>query len=194
MYSLLKIFQLFYMSRVGKRKIKIPAGVTVEIINGVVKVKGSKGELKRILHPAVIMEVKDGEVITNVNHPEDKKERSLWGAFSAHVANMVKGVTDGFKKELEINGVGYKVAMQGTDLKLDVGFSHPIIFKIPEGVAAAVEKNVIKLTGADIELVGQVAAEVRNVKKPEPYKGKGIKYIDETLRHKAGKTATKAAA
>lgn len=182
------------MSRVGKRKVKIPAGVTVEITGGVVKVTGPKGELKRVLHPAITMEVKDGEVTTNVNNPEDKKERSLWGAFSAHVANMVKGVTEGFKKELEINGVGYKVAMQGKDLKLDVGFSHPIIFSIPEGVTATTEKNTIKLTGADIELVGRVAAEVRNVRKPEPYKGKGIKYNDEILRRKAGKTATKAAA
>ena len=182
------------MSRVGKRQIKIPAGVTVEIANGVIKVRGPKGELKRILHSAVTMEVKDGEIITSVNNPEDKKERSLWGAFSAHAANMVKGVTEGFKKDLEINGVGYKVAMQGKDLKLDVGFSHPIIFDIPEGVTAVVEKNVIKLTGIDIELVGQVAAEVRNVKKPEPYKGKGIKYAEEIIRRKAGKTARKAAA
>lgn len=182
------------MSRVGKRKIKIPVGVTVEIADGVFKVKGPKGELKRVLHPAITMVVQDGEIVTNVNQPEDKKERSLWGAFSAHAANMVKGVTVGFTKNLEINGVGYKVAMQGKDLKLDVGFSHSIIFKIPEGVTAFVEKNAIKLEGANIELVGQVAAEVRNVKKPEPYKGKGIKYNDEILRHKAGKTATKAAA
>jgi large subunit ribosomal protein L6 len=138
--------------------------------------------------------VQDGEVVTNVANPEDKKERALWGAYSAHVANMVEGVASGFKKELEISGVGYRASMQGKDLKLEVGFSHPIVFKIPSSVLASIDKNFIKLESADIELLGRIAAEVRNVKKPEPYKGKGIKYIDETIRRKAGKTATKAAA
>ncbi len=182
------------MSRVGKRKIKIPAGVTVEISNGIIKVRGPKGELTRQFPAAVTMAVQDGEVTTNVANPEDKKERSLWGAYSAHAANMIEGVTNGFKKELEINGVGFRVAKQDDDLKLDVGFSHPIIFKMPAGIIATVEKNIIRLEGADIELVGQTAAEVRDVKKPEPYKGKGIKYVDEIIRRKAGKTATKAAA
>lgn len=182
------------MSRVGKRKTKIPNDVTVEIANGIVKVKGPKGELMRHLPAAITMTVQDGEIVTNVANPEEKKERSLWGAYSAHVANMVEGVTKGFKKELEINGVGFRVATQGSDLNLEVGFSHPIIFKMPAGVVATVDKNIIKLEGADIELLGQTAAELRNIKKPEPYKGKGIKYIDETIRRKAGKTATKAAA
>ena len=182
------------MSRVGKRQIKIPAGVTVEVAGGQVKVKGPKGELARNLPVAVSISVQDGEVVTNVANPEEKLERALWGAYSAHVANMINGVTNGFKKELEINGVGYRAAVQGKDLKLDVGFSHPIVFKIPDGVSISVDKNLIKLESADIELLGQTAAEVRNVKKPEPYKGKGIKYIDETIRRKAGKTETKAAA
>jgi large subunit ribosomal protein L6 len=107
---------------------------------------------------------------------------------------MIVGVTTGFKKQLEINGVGYKAALQGKDLKLEVGYSHSIVFAMPEGVAASVEKNVMTLTSADIELLGRTAAEIRNIRKPEPYKGKGIKYIDEVIRRKAGKTATKTAA
>src|SRR3989339_564194 len=175
------------MSRIGKQIISIPAGVTVNMTDASIEVKGPKGTLVRQLNDKVKIKMADNTLTVDVENKEDKKERSLWGTFGAHLNNMILGVTEGFKKELEINGVGYKVAMQGKDLKLDVGFSHPIIFKIPEGVVASVEKNTIKLTGADIELVGQVAAEVRNTKKPEPYKGKGIKYADEVLRHKAGK-------
>ncbi len=133
-------------------------------------------------------------ISVSVKNENEKKERSLWGTYAAHIKNMVDGVVSGFKRELEINGVGFRVAMQGKDLKLDVGFSHPVIFKIPANVAVSVEKNLIKLESLDIELLGQTAAELRSIKKPEPYKGKGIKYSDEVLRRKAGKTAKGATA
>ncbi len=182
------------MSRIGKKPIQIPAGVTAEITNSVIKVKGPKGELFRALPARIKVTIIDGVISVFVANPEDKKERSLWGAYAAHINNMIEGVTNGFKKDLEINGVGFRVAMQGKDLKLEVGFSHSVIFKIPDGVTASVEKNIIKLESIDKEMLGQTASELRSVKKPEPYKGKGIKYTDETIRRKAGKTATKAAA
>lgn len=181
------------MSRIGKQKIKIPANVIAELIDGGIKIKGPKGELFRSLLGAVMVSIVDGVISVAVNNEDEKRERSLWGTYAAHIKNMVDGVVNGFKKELEINGVGFRVAMQGKDLKLDVGFSHPVIFKIPANVIASVEKNLIKLESPDIELLGQTAAGLRTVKKPEPYKGKGIKYADEVLRRKAGKTAKSAA-
>ncbi|MBT3539420.1 50S ribosomal protein L6 [Candidatus Parcubacteria bacterium] len=179
------------MSRIGKQTIEIPQGVTAEIKDNVLSVKGPKGTLTRKVHPIVKVAIVDNQITVDVEKKEDKKERSLWGTFASHALNMVKGVSEGFSKQLEINGVGYKVAMQGKDLKLEVGFSHPVIFKITEGLTAKVEKNLITIEGADKELVGSVSAEIRAVRKPEPYKGKGIKYIDEVIRRKAGKTAAK---
>lgn len=177
------------MSRIGRRTTEIPQGVTVEVKDGMVVVKGPKGILQREIHPAVSVAVVDNAVTVDVVNKEEKKERSLWGTYSSHITNMVVGVTEGFKKQLEVNGVGYKVAMQGTDLKIEVGFSHPVIFKVPEGITASVEKNVITLEAADKELLGATAAEIRSIRKPEPYKGKGIKYMDEQIRRKAGKSA-----
>jgi large subunit ribosomal protein L6 len=177
------------MSRIGKKITLIPNGVTVSVADGVLTVQGPKGTLTRIIHPSVTITVAQDSVTVSVQKETVKFERSLWGTFSAHVANMVKGVTVGYKKQLEINGVGYRVAMQGTDLKIDVGFSHPVIYKIPTQITASVEKNVITLEGIDKDVVGQVAAEIRAIRKPEPYKGKGIKYMDEQIRRKAGKTA-----
>ena len=182
------------MSRIGKQLIKIPSDVNVSIKDGVVVVKGPKGELKRVLNKLVTLNVKDNTVTVDVQNKEDKKERSLWGTFAAHVKNMVKGVTVGFKKQLEINGVGYRVALAGTDLKLEVGFSNPVIYKMPKEVKAGVEKNLITLESVDKEMLGRVAAEIRTIRKPEPYKGKGIKYVEETIRRKAGKAAKTAAA
>lgn len=182
------------MSRIGKQVIKIPSDVNVSIKDGVIVVKGPKGELKRILNNLVTVKVEDGTVTVDVQNKEDKKERSLWGTFAAHIKNMVKGVTVGFKKQLEINGVGYRVALAGTDLKLDVGYSNPVIFKMPKEVKATVEKNLITLESADKEMLGRVAAEIRTIRKPEPYKGKGIKYMTETIRRKAGKAAKASAA
>lgn len=181
------------MSRIGKQTIEIPQGVTIEVKDGNVVVKGPKGELVRKLDPVIKVEVKDNIVSVDVENKENKKERSLWGTFSAHIKNMVIGVTEGFKKQLEVNGVGYKIAMQGKDLKVEVGYSHPVIYKAVEGVDISVEKNVITVEGSDKELIGQVSAEIRKIRKPEPYKGKGIKYIDEHIRRKAGKAAKSAA-
>jgi len=179
------------MSRIGKQIIEIPQGVTVTATDSEVKVKGPKGELVRSVHPKVTISVADNNVTVDVVKKEDKAERSLWGTHAAHVVNMITGVTEGFEKKLEVNGVGYRVAKQGTDLKIEVGFSHPVIYKVPAGITAEVEKNVISISGTDKELVGQVAAEIRKIRKPEPYKGKGIKYMDEVIRRKAGKTAAK---
>lgn len=179
------------MSRIGKQLILIPPGVTVRVDAGLVKVQGPKGSLERPIHPCVAVAVTDTGVTVNVSDTQDKATRSLWGTFVAHIKNMVAGVVVEFKKELEINGVGYKVAMQGTDLKLELGFSHPVLFKIPAGIRASTDKNVITLLSPDKELLGSVAAQIRSIRKPEPYKGKGIKYMDEVIRRKAGKTAAK---
>lgn len=177
------------MSRIGKQKIEIPSGVEVIIKDDNVFVKGPKGELSRKIHPKVEIKIEDNIVVVDVKNKENKEERSLWGTFASHVKNMIVGVTEGFSKSLEINGVGYKVTKQGTDLKVEVGYSHPVIFKMPEGLESTVEKNLIKIEGIDKELVGQTTSEIRSIRKPEPYKGKGIKYVDEIIRRKAGKAA-----
>ncbi len=177
------------MSRIGKQAIKIPQDVTIIVKNGQIEVKGPKGQLMRVLEPRVKVNLADNVVTVDVDKKEDKEERSLWGTFASHIKNMMIGVSEGFKKQLEINGVGYKVALQGKDLKLEVGFSHSVIYDIPEGIQAIVEKNLITIEGVDKELVGKVASEIRAIRKPEPYKGKGIKYIDEIIRRKAGKAA-----
>lgn len=182
------------MSRVGKKVRTIPAGAQVEIKQGQIIVKGPKGELKQIIHPHVTVSVADGKIEVTVANPENKKDRALWGTFSSIIANLLEGVTKGFKKELEINGVGYKAAMSGANLILEVGYSHPVNFAPVSGVKLGVEKNIISVEGFDKQAVGEMAAQIRAIKKVEPYKGKGIKYIDEIVRRKAGKTAGKAAA
>ncbi len=181
------------MSRVGKIIRKIPSGVTVEIKNGELLVTGPKGKLSLSLHPRVTVVQNDGTLTVNVVDENNKKDCALWGTFSSLIENLFEGVTKGFKKELEINGVGFKVALKGKDLSLEVGFSHPVIFKAPEGISFAVEKNVIAVEGIDKQLVGEISAQIRKIRKPEPYKGKGIKYMDEVIRRKAGKTAAKSA-
>ncbi len=175
------------MSRVGKKPIEIISGVTATINGQQVEVKGPKGSLKMELHPVVKVELQDSNLIVSVPKPEDKNQRALWGLTRALLNNMVVGVTQGFKKQLEINGIGFKAAIQGNSLLLNVGFSHPVNYPFPEGIKISVEKNVITIEGIDRHLVGQSAAEIREIKKPEPYKGKGIKYADETIRRKAGK-------
>lgn len=177
------------MSRIGKRTTEIPQGVTVSVADGVLMVKGPKGTLQRPVHPAVTITVADDMVTVAVQKEDDKFQRSLWGTFSSHIANMVRGVTEGYKKELEINGVGYRVSMQGKDLKVEAGYSHPVIFNTPEGITISAEKNTMTVEGIDKELVGATAAEIRSIRPPEPYKGKGIKYVDEQIRRKAGKAA-----
>lgn len=181
------------MSRIGKQQIKVPSGVTIELKDALIKVKGPKGELQRKVDARVKINLTDGILSVDVVNKENKAERSLWGTYAAHLLNMITGVTIGFKKTLEINGVGYRVAMQGKDLKLEVGFSHSVIFNIPDGVKASVEKNKIFLESVNIELLGKTAAELRAIKRPEPYKGKGIKYADEVIRRKAGKAVKSAA-
>ncbi|MBH41323.1 MAG: 50S ribosomal protein L6 [Candidatus Magasanikbacteria bacterium] len=177
------------MSRIGKQTIEMPQGVTANIADGSITVTGPKGSIKRIIHPLVQVTLAENTLSANVANTENKTERSLWGTFASHVKNMVIGVTDGFKKQLEINGVGYRVAMQGKDLKVEAGYSHPVIYTVPEGITISTEKNIITIEGVDKEKVGQVAAEIRKIRKPEPYKGKGIKYVDEIIRRKAGKSA-----
>lgn len=180
------------MSRIGKQLIEIPAGVTVEVAPGLVRVKGPKGAIERTLPSRVSVIVENETVHVDVPDKE-RADRAIWGTYASHVKNMVLGVTKGFQKQLEVNGVGYRVGLQGKDLKLEVGFSHPVVFPMPEGVTATVEKNMITISGINKEVVGDTAAKVREIRKPEPYKGKGIKYSDEILRHKAGKAAGKGA-
>ncbi len=182
------------MSRIGKKIRVLPSGVTAEVKGDSLVVKGPKGELKQKLHPHVTVAVEGNNIKTVVSNEQNGKDRALWGTFSSLVENMLEGVTKGFKKQLEINGVGYKAALKGTSLMLEVGFSHPVEVKAVPGIKYAVEKNIISVEGIDKQLVGEVAAQIRRVKKPEPYKGKGIKYVEETIRRKAGKTAAKAAA
>lgn len=179
------------MSRLGKLPINIPAGVDVKIAEGFIVVKGPKGELKQELNKIVKVEIKGSEITVDVADKKDKKERSFWGLFRSLINNMVLGVTEGFEKKLEVIGVGYKVALSGKKLTLNVGFSHPVDFLLPEGIEGKVEGNIITIGGASKQLVGEMAAQIRKIKKPEPYKGKGIKYTDEVIRRKEGKAAAK---
>ena len=182
------------MSRIGKKVRKLPTGVTLEIQNGQIIVKGPKGTLKQELHPRVTVVNNAGEVSVQVVNGENNRDRALWGTFSSLINNMIEGVSSGFKKQLEISGVGYKASLKGTTLVLDVGFTNPVEVKPVVGVTFKVEKNIITVEGFDKQAVGEMAAMIRRVRKPEPYKGKGIKYIDEVIHRKAGKTAAKAAA
>lgn len=175
------------MSRIGKQPINLPEGVTLSIEDNVVAIKGPKGELTQEVDPRVKVEQKENEIVVTVKNPNNKTDRAYWGLFRMLIANMVTGVTEGYEKQLEINGVGFKIELKGNKLVLNVGFSHPVEFELPEGVEGKVEKNVITVSGIDKQKVGQTAAEIRAIKKPEPYKGKGIKYIDEQIRRKAGK-------
>ena len=175
------------MSRIGKKPVVIPSGVTLDLNNELLKVKGPKGELSLAMHPKVKIEKTDLEILVTVHNSENKQQRALWGLYRALINNMVVGVTAGFAKILEINGVGYKAAMSGKKLVLNLGYSHPIELDLPTGLDAKVEKNIITITGSDRQAVGQFAAVVRSKRKPEPYKGKGIKYQNEVIRRKAGK-------
>ncbi len=175
------------MSRIGKKPIEIPSGVSVEINGQKVSVKGPKGSLEQVVHEATKIELIDNQLVVKVSNEENVKERALWGLTRSLLANLVSGVTVGFQKSLEINGVGFKAAVNGQVLVLNLGFSHPVNFPIPAGITITVEKNVITIAGIDRQRVGQIAAEIRALKKPEPYKGKGIKYSDEVIRRKAGK-------
>jgi large subunit ribosomal protein L6 len=178
------------MSRVGKQPVKVPEKVTVTVSGLNVKVKGPKGELSYTFGNKVNIELKNGEVIVTPTEAS-KESNSLWGTARVLINNMVTGVTVGFTKSLEFNGVGYKAAVSGSTLTLNLGYSHPIEYKLPKGIEAKVGKNTIDFQGSDKELVGFVAATVRAYRPPEPYKGKGLKYIDEKIIRKAGKAGAK---
>lgn len=184
------------MSRIGKKAIEIPEGVSITVgKDNMVTVKGKKGELKQAVDRDITVEVKDGQV--NFLRPTDQiRHRAMHGLYRALVANMVKGVTDGYQRKLELIGVGFKAANQGNVLDLALGYSHNIIFEVPKEltVATAQEKGqnpIITLDGIDRQLIGQVAAKLRSLRKPEPYKGKGVRYVGEVVRKKAGKAAGK---
>lgn len=175
------------MSRIGRKPINIPTGVDVKLDNGVITVKGSKGTLTQKVHPKMTIEI-DGNVI-NVTRPDDNKDsRALHGLTRTLIANMIEGVTNGFKKELEVNGVGYRVQKQGKNLVMNLGYSHQVTMSDTDDIKIEVQgTNKIIIHGADKQKVGQFAAEVREKRPPEPYKGKGIKYVDEVIRRKEGK-------
>ncbi|MFQ5602863.1 MAG: 50S ribosomal protein L6 [bacterium] len=177
------------MSRVGKKPIDIPQGVEIKIKKHRVKIQGPKGSLSREIHPDIKMKVEDNQLI--VARPNDSKQfKSLHGLYRSLLTNMVQGVSTGFEKKLEIVGVGYRSEMKNNKLVLQLGYSHPIVFSPPEGISIVVDGNTnITIGGIDKELVGKVAAKIRSFRPPEPYKGKGIKYVDEYIRRKAGKAA-----
>ena len=179
------------MSRIGRLPVAIPAGVEVKIAEGnVVTVKGPKGTLERVLPTEMEITLEDGQVV--VKRPNDlKRMKSLHGLTRSLIHNMVVGVNEGYKKELEINGVGYRATKQGKKLVLNLGYSHPVEMEDPEGIESTVEGNKITVSGISKEKVGQFAAEIRDKRRPEPYKGKGIKYSTEVIRRKVGKTGKK---
>ncbi len=175
------------MSRIGKKPITLPAKVEARIEKGKVIINGPKGQLEQLLPASIKIELKGSELLVTVKDENNKEVRALWGLFRSLINNMVEGVTEGFSKQLEINGIGYKAATEVNKLILNVGYSHSIEYLKPAGIEITVDKNIITVSGIDKQKVGQVAAEIRAIKKPEPYKGKGIKYIDEVIRRKAGK-------
>jgi large subunit ribosomal protein L6 len=179
------------MSRIGRKPVVVPKGVTLTLSGSSLSVKGPKGELSRIFHPEMTLEVKGEELL--VTRPSDEpKHRALHGLTRSLVQNMVDGVSKGFIKTLEIQGVGYKAEPKPFGLQLALGFSHPVQYKAPAGIKFTVDNNtIVKIEGADKEMVGQVAAEIRSLRKPEPYKGKGVRYQGEQVRRKAGKTGAK---
>ena len=175
------------MSRVGKNPVILPQGVTADLKGQTIKVKGPKGELSFTVHDAVEPKLENGQV-TVAPRNEERQTRALWATMQRRIANMVEGVNKGYEKALEIEGVGYRCNLQGKELVLQLGFSHDIRYQIPEGITIAVEKQTaIKVSGIDKEKVGQVAAEIRGYKPPEPYKGKGIHYVGEYILRKEGK-------
>ena len=174
------------MSRIGKKPIEIPEGVEIKIDDGKVTIKGPKGELFREVRPEIKVELKEGKIFV-LPKIKTKRTKAFWGLTRALLNNMVKGVTEGYEKKLEIRGLGYKAKLEGDNLVLMVGFTHPVKINIPDEIKVSVEKNIITVSGIDKELVGLIAAKTRKVKPPEPYKGKGIRYVGEQVRRKAGK-------
>ena len=174
------------MSRIGRKPLPLPKGVTLSQKPGTISVKGPKGELSKAM-PAGISLKTEADKILVLRADDSRENRAKHGLVRAHLANMVKGVTDGWTRELEINGVGYRAEVTGDTMTMALGYSHPVIFKLPKGVAAKVDKNRITLSGSDRDLLGQTAAKVRELRAPEPYKGKGVKYVEEVIKRKVGK-------
>jgi large subunit ribosomal protein L6 len=175
------------MSRIGKKPVSVPSGVTATVSGQTVKVKGPKGALQLVLHNDVVAKLENGAIKVDPRS-ETKRARALWGTSRTLVANLVAGVTKGFERRLEIAGVGYRAAVQGKNLQIALGYSHDIVYPIPEGITIAAPKPTeIVVAGIDRQKVGQVAAEIRDFRKPEPYKGKGIKYVGEYIFRKEGK-------
>jgi large subunit ribosomal protein L6 len=180
------------MSRIGKLPIKVPGGVTVTTTDGLIQVVGPKGSLNQPIFDNITL-TQDGDQLLVSRANDERVNRSKHGLQRTLVSNMIIGVTDGFSKQLEVNGVGYRAAMAGNSLKLNLGFSHDIMYKIPEEIKITVDQNIITVTGISKQQVGQTAAEIREFKKPEPYKGKGIKYVGEHIIRKSGKSGKEAA-
>jgi large subunit ribosomal protein L6 len=179
------------MSRVGKKPIVVPGKTKITYKDRVITVQGEKGTLTRTIHPKIDLEI-EKDTITVTMEKETQKNRALQGLTRSLVANMVTGVEKGFERILEINGIGYRATLSGNTLVLNLGFSHPVNFELPDGIAAKVDKNnTVTLSGINKELLGQTAASIRSLRPPEPYKGKGIKYAEEYIQRKAGKTGTK---
>ncbi|MBI2756126.1 MAG: 50S ribosomal protein L6 [Chloroflexi bacterium] len=178
------------MSRIGKQPITVPSSVTLDVAGDEVRVKGPKGELSRRIPPAITLR-RESDTVFVERATDSNTDRSLHGLTRTLVANMVTGVSEGFTRRLEINGVGYRAATNGTMLTLQVGFSHPVIYPAPAGVTFAVQGNALTISGSNKEQVGEIAAQIRRVRPPEPYKGKGIKYAEEVIRRKAGKAGSK---
>jgi large subunit ribosomal protein L6 len=174
------------MSRIGKQPIAIPDNVEVKIDKGEIKLKGPKGELTQAIPDEIEVTIKEKEIVVALKK-KTKNSPALWGLLRTLIFNMIQGVTEGYEKQLEIEGVGYRATLQGNKLVLNIGFSHPVEIEAPAGIEFKVERNLITVSGIDKQLVGQVAAEIRSKRKPEPYKGKGIHYVGEVIRRKAGK-------
>jgi len=174
------------MSRVAKKPIIIPEKTTVTVDKGVVSVKGPKGEMSRTFRPGIGIVVENNQVTLTLNRPEDAV---LWGTYASHVRNMVQGVSEGFEKKLVIEGIGFKSDIKGNELTMSLGYSHPVNMTIPSNLTVTADKNIISVSGVDKEAVGEFAASIRAKKKPEPYKGKGIRYDTEVIRRKQGKKA-----
>ncbi|GMU73993.1 MAG: 50S ribosomal protein L6 [Candidatus Campbellbacteria bacterium] len=176
------------MSRIGRQKITIPEKTTVTVDNGMLTVTGPKGTLTRMFRPDIAIAVEGGEV-TLTPKKETKQTKALWGTYGSHIQNMIDGVNRGYEKKLILEGVGFRIEVKGKDVAMALGFSHPVVVPIPEGLTVTSEKNLTTISGIDKELVGQFAAKIRSLKKPEPYKGKGFRYDDEIIRRKEGKRA-----
>jgi len=181
------------LSKIGKKPVEVPKEVEVMIDGSSVRTKGPKGNLSFNFNPGIDFTKEDARIIVSVKNKNSVQQKILWGMARAILANMVKGVNEGFSKTLELNGVGFRAALKGQDLELNLGFSHPVFVKAPEGITFKVEKNTITISGIDKQAVGQIAAIIRSKKPVEPYKAKGIKYIDEIVRRKAGKKAVASA-